>query len=57
VDDGSAHLHQFGFNPLFLQFAKNVAKQNGGVSAFPGAAVERDDSHIGHYYLKQTAGM
>jgi hypothetical protein len=43
VNFGPAHFNQLGLNPLRLQFPQNVPKQNGGVPAFAGAAVERNN--------------
>jgi hypothetical protein len=39
-------LKQFGFNPLFLQFAEDRFDQNGRVSIFAGTPVKSYDLHL-----------
>jgi hypothetical protein len=43
VNPGPAQLDEFSLDPLFFKLLENISKQDGRVSAFSGATVQRDN--------------
>jgi hypothetical protein len=43
VNPGPAQLDEFRLDPLFFKLLENISKQDGRVSAFSGATVQRDN--------------